>query len=290
MSTTDTGLIDRLRQPEYTGENRCTPCTIVNTAIAVAIAVAVGLAAWTSAGAVVGAGLGAALFALFGATIYLRGYLVPGTPTLTKRYFPDWLLAKFDKLPENHPDARTAGNTGTAAADNEQPTTNPDDVPVEDYLLAADAVEPCADVDDLCLTDAFEAAWQREVGALDDAGREQIASVLGVEGDAEINEHGDAFVLTVDGRRAGQWESEAALLSDLAAANVLADQYDEWTDLDSIERGQVVGGLRIFVETCPTCGGPVSLTQDTVESCCRSYEVVAASCGDCEARLLEVGM
>ena len=27
-------LADRLRQPEYTGENRCTPCTVVNVVIA----------------------------------------------------------------------------------------------------------------------------------------------------------------------------------------------------------------------------------------------------------------
>jgi hypothetical protein len=34
------------------------------------------------------------------ALVYLRGYLVPGTPAFTKRYFPDWLLAWFDKTPE----------------------------------------------------------------------------------------------------------------------------------------------------------------------------------------------
>lgn len=290
MSTSDTGLVGRFRQPEYTGENRCTPCTIVNTGIAIIVAAAVGagLAAGTAASAVAAGGIAVVLFAVFAATIYLRGYLVPGTPTLTKRYFPDWLLAKFDKLPEDHPDAgATAAETDAAT----ETTTNPDDVPVEDHLLAAAAAEPCEDVDDLCLTAAFERAWQQEVDALgEETDRERIATVLGVEGDAEIREHGDAFVLLVDDRRAGQWESEAALLSDLAAANVLEQQYDEWAALDSIERGQVVGGLRIFVETCPVCGGPVSLSQDTVESCCRSYEVVAAGCEDCDDRLLEVGM
>jgi hypothetical protein len=35
------------------------------------------------------------------------------------------------------------------------------------------------------------------------------------------------------------------------------------------------------------CAGPVSLGQDTVESCCRSYEVVAVSCSDCDSRLFE---
>ena len=39
---------------------------------------------------------GAALLAALG-LIYLRGYLVPGTPTLTRRYLPESVLAAFGK-------------------------------------------------------------------------------------------------------------------------------------------------------------------------------------------------
>ena len=304
---TERSVLDRLRQPEYTGKNRCLPCTAVNAVIAVVVAGGVGgMLVGTGTAPAPATGVAVALLALFVATIYFRGYLVPGTPTLTKRYFPDWVLARFDKLPEDHPDAGTPGavgteGAGTAAADatiddtgddseTSDPTTDPEEVDAERHLLDAGAVEPCEDVDDLCLTDEFGAAWEREVEALDGADRERIATVLGVEGDAEVNEYGEAFVLTVDGYRVGQWESEAALLSDLASATVLAERYDAWSTLDSVERGQIVGGLRVFVETCPTCGGPVSLSQDTVESCCRTHEVVAAACEDCEDRLLEVGM
>lgn len=33
--------------------------------------------------------------------VYLRGYLVPGTPTLTRRYLPDRVLAAFGKRPDS---------------------------------------------------------------------------------------------------------------------------------------------------------------------------------------------
>ena len=80
--------LDRVRQPEYTGENRCVPCTVANLAIAAVL----------TAGLAFASVPGAAVFAVFAVgSIWLRGYLVPKTPELTKRYFPDWLLAKFDK-------------------------------------------------------------------------------------------------------------------------------------------------------------------------------------------------
>ncbi|GAB3032824.1 hypothetical protein GCM10025298_22210 [Natronobiforma cellulositropha] len=84
-------VYERVHQPEYTGENRCIPCTSVN--VVIALVVAGGIALWNRPIALVA-------FVLSLAAIYVRGYLVPGTPTLTKRYFPDWLLAKFDKEPE----------------------------------------------------------------------------------------------------------------------------------------------------------------------------------------------
>ncbi|MFC6975122.1 hypothetical protein ACFQL1_11345 [Halomicroarcula sp. GCM10025709] len=81
-------MLARLRDPEYTGENRCLPCTIVNSAIAVALAGAVGVGIAVATTPVL-AGVAAALvLAVSALSIWLRGYLVPGTPELTKRYMP----------------------------------------------------------------------------------------------------------------------------------------------------------------------------------------------------------
>jgi hypothetical protein len=255
--------IERVRQPEYTGENRCVPCTVTNLAIAAVVAAGLALLSLPLAAA----------FAVVGvASVWLRGYLVPGTPELTKRYFPDWLLAKFDKRPE------------------------PEPIPDEEFdpervLLDAGVVEPCEGVDDLCLTDEFDAAWSRRMEDLadGDALRAELADQLELETDGVTFESfGDAFVARDGDARVGQWESRAALLADLAAAKELPDRVDDWERLSSRARSQLLGGLRVFVETCPTCGGPVAADTETVESCCRSTTVVGVACDDCGDRLLEV--
>jgi hypothetical protein len=91
MSTRIADVLTEARQPEYTGENRCVPCTATNVAIAAVLAIGLAFILVTPIGVV------AFLASLV--VIYLRGYLVPGTPELTKRYFPPWLLALFGKEP-----------------------------------------------------------------------------------------------------------------------------------------------------------------------------------------------
>lgn len=71
-------FLNRYKQPEYIGENRCPPCTFVNIVLTSLLAGAVGLVFLPAAVPVVAVAL---------LTIYLRGYLVPKTPELTKQYF-----------------------------------------------------------------------------------------------------------------------------------------------------------------------------------------------------------
>ena len=92
--------LSQLHQPEYTGDNRCTPCTIANVTIAaIGSALLAQRSKWLGAGTFVAA-LG---------TIHLRGYLVPGTPTLTKRSLPDRVLRWF----EHDQPTLTTAETGT---------------------------------------------------------------------------------------------------------------------------------------------------------------------------------
>jgi hypothetical protein len=197
------------------------------------------------------------------------------------------VLAWFDKAPEP---GETDG-LGTEASIDQEEVEQRDDVDPERLLLDAGAVEPCEHEDDLCLTDTFETEWWDRI----DENREEVdveglADVIGIDGEPEIEEYGDAFVLTADDQRIGQWESRAALVADVAAARTLAEQYPEWDTISSQARGELLSGLRIFLESCPVCGETVEIGQETVESCCRSYEVVAASCASCEERLLEVNV
>lgn len=264
---------DRVRRPEYTGKNRCIPCTVVNLAIAAVLAGSVAVIAATYSTFRTGVILGGSLFGLSVGSIYVRGYLVPGTPWLTKQYFPDWVLRWFDKEP----------TTGRGPPS--------DDVDVEQLLQQAGAVTECENVDDLCLADDFRTAWNDRIGELRnrDATRSELATVLDVDPDRlSFQTHGDAFVAHLDDRRAGQWESRAAFIADVAAAREFRGALDGWTDIPVRERSAVLSSLRLFLEQCPACDGRVTLGEEVVESCCRSVDVVAVTCQDCGARLFEV--
>jgi hypothetical protein len=272
-------LVDGLRQPAYTGDNRCLPCTVVNVLIAVAIAVTIAAVAATAASPVAGIGLGGTALCLFVAAIYLRGYLVPGTPRLTERYAPAWLLRAFDKEPDAV-DVDVAAGPGEDALD------------VEAVLRSLDAVEECEDVDDVCLTPAFRAAWRERVVSLreDDVDRESrvLAAVLGLDpSEITFSEFGDALVAHYEHGRAGQWESRAAFLADMAAGEELRSRAGDWDALAPEAKDAVLGGLRAFLERCPACDGPVSMAEETVASCCRSGAVIAVTCEECGARLME---
>lgn len=274
------GAVSQFRQPEYTGENRCLPCTVVNVLIAVVLGGAVAGAGVATGNAGLGAAAGAVLVGLSLVAIYLRGYLVPGTPTLTKRYFPPWLLALFGKEP-----AEEFG--GMAGTDSEETVPDAESLDPETVLVGVDALEECADGEDLCLTESFRGAWEEGIEQARDADREALLDVLGVPGDAETEEFGNAFRLVVDGREAGRWESRAAFLADLGAAHALEARYDGWSALPVRARGQLLNGLRLFIDTCPACAGTPEFGTETVESCCSTREVAAVACPDCGARLFE---
>lgn len=258
--------VHRLRQPEYTGENRCTPCTIANLVIAVVVSGLVA-AVFPPAAAVV--------FVVSVAAIYLRGYLVPGTPTLTKRYLPDSVLKLFDKYEPPEPPALD------------------DDADIEAFLLDVAAVEECRDGTDLCLTDEFAEAWYGRIESLRDRDDERDSVALlfdGLDVDRDrvrIESYGDAYDAYIDDTRVGQWESRAAYLADIAAEAEFRERHPAWERLGFDERTEVLGALRLWLERCPACGGPVTLGEDTVESCCRSIDVIAATCEDCGARVFE---
>jgi hypothetical protein len=259
--------VDRLRQPEYTGENRCLPCTVVNVGIA-----AVGAAAVTAVGAPL---LGAAGFGASLAAIWLRGYLVPGTPELTKRYLPERVLALFGKAPgETKRGTRPAG-----------------DVDPEAYLLDAGVLVETPGGDDFAFAPDFAAAWRAAVDAdaPTDGDLDALASLTGVDRDELAIDwyEGVGFAYAGD-EKIGHWESRAAFRADAAADRVLTATRDDWTDLPLADQSTVLGALRLFVEECPACAGDVALEERVVESCCASYDVVAGRCAGCDARLFEL--
>lgn len=288
-------LMSGLRQPEYTGENRCLPCTAANVVIAVALSLAivyllgqtVSQFAWIAGTVVFVTGLGA---------IWVRGYIVPGTPELTKRYFPDRVLQLFDKGPDvgTTPGGLTITGEGEGASSDGHGEDEPpslEEINVHEILLSTGVVAPCDDRDDLCLTDDFRTGWYDRMQSIDEVAteRDDLARELDVDPtEIEFEEHGDAFVAETKNRRVGQWESHAALVADLAAARELPEWIDDWPNMHLVVRSQLLGGLRVFLDSCPDCEGPVDLGTETVGSCCNTYDILAANCEACDARLLEI--
>jgi hypothetical protein len=285
--------LESVRNPQYTGENRCLPCTAGNLVIAAAVALVAG---------VVSPLVGAGVLAASVAAIYLRGYLIPGTPALTKRYAPTWFLSLFGKAErpvgtegteylDGDPADGSAPTRGSASADESAEAVNP-----EALLADAGVVEECADESDLCLSDEYVEVWRLAVDRLaDDAdAREATASAL-FERDAvriDVDGNGRAVARVDDDARddwrLASWPTEGALIADLAAASVLSDEVSAWPDVSPSQRAGIAKALRSFMPECPLCGGRVAMTEDTVESCCQSFDVIAVRCLDCPEPFLEL--
>lgn len=236
-----TGL-EALKNPAHTGENRCRPCTVFNVAIALGVS---GVLAARRSFAV-----GSAAMLTCGAVIYLRGYLVPGTPAITQRFVPPWLLAQLGKEPRRQLPADLGSVVGSRR---------------------------------------FRTAWRDRIDALRDTEitPRQVAATLGVpESDVSTVPGGVAFA--VRGEELLHWESEAALVADVAAAEVLAARADRWSTLDHDERRRGLAELRRRLDRCPGCDGPLDRETDRLVSCCRDdQDVVSVTCRDCETTVLD---
>jgi hypothetical protein len=252
----------RLRRPEYTGRNRCVPCTVVNLLVAAALTVVVATVS-PAAAAVVG------LVAL--AAIYLRGYLVPGTPALTKRYLPASVLDWFDASATHH-------------------TTNQFDPGA--LLVQAGVLTDTDDGTDLVLDPVFATAWAARTGnrlAASDGEQAALAAQLDVRpGSLAVTNYETGLSAHLDDELLGSWESRTAFFADMAGMELLAPLVADWDGLPVAARSETAATLRLFAELCPDCGGTVELDEQTVESCCSTHQVVAATCDTCGVRLLEV--
>ncbi|WP_255191674.1 hypothetical protein [Natronobeatus ordinarius] len=269
-------FLDRVRKPEYTGENRCVPCTLVNVVIALVGSAFVGL---------VSPVLGVVAFAGSIALIYLRGYLVPGTPEFTKRYVPDRVLARFDThpVPESTEDDEDGTQWETLERLEEQRRNAVDP---EQFLLEEGIVEPCGE--DLCFTDEFAALLDAHVERYRDepVARETVADMFDLEPEDVSFEDREYPAIKVS-RRIRKWPGDAALVADAATHEALCERTERWMDVPFEQRVGMLESLRSFHVRCPLCSGDVALGSDTVESCCRSYEVRALACADCAEPLLE---
>ncbi len=264
--------LDAFRRPEYTGDDRCWRCTVVNVLLTAAAATLAYAGGSTFVSPIWGLTAAAAVLAVGAAAIWLRGYLVPYTPVLTRRYLPSTALSWFGK--------DGVGEVGE----------------VEQVLVDAAAVRREASGTELELDPAFEELWLDEiesvyrnvdhVSVLESLGfdmEEEEVRVFEGRGEAE-----DSFAVEVVDRGASlaRWPSQAALRTDLASTRLLSGRVDGWSDEPPEWRARVVRGLRLFLPRCPD-GGVVVRETEEVPSCCSRGDVVTLRCGDSGERLLE---
>ncbi len=251
--------LNAFKRNEYTGENRCTPCTVVNAGIAVILAGAVGVAAGTSVGIV--SFLGAL------ALIYFRGYLLPGTPTLTKRYLPASVLELFGK---------------ESVADRVSRSIDADTA-TEEQLVAIGAL---TDDEAPALTDSFATAWGAAIEGIrfEDIDESVLRTLFGTD---DVSRHA-ATGAVIDGNQSIRWISESALIADVAAGRLLAERGSGWETLSPNDQIALLRSLRLFIRVCPTCDGSVDVTERTVDPCCeRPHTLIEVACSDCETPLAD---
>lgn len=265
--------LDGLRQTDYTGENRCLPCTVLNVFLALVFASSIAFL-WVPAGITI----------LVGGllVIYFRGYLVPKTPTLTARYLPDRVLGWF-------------GKTDPAEIEDhsEKPEPAAQNADTERLLRSVGVVEtdPTPDTDDLQLTDTFYDDWWRRIRRLRDEedATEQLAEILEVDSDSlSIEAVGDTGRVTVsyDDRTIAHWISEAALYADLAVEPTLREWLPQWDELDDDQRTNLIAGLRPFLEECPRCEADLETVENVRKSCCSDdFVSVTVDCEVCGSQV-----
>ncbi|MDS0299290.1 Lar family restriction alleviation protein [Halogeometricum sp. S1BR25-6] len=234
-------LLDSIRRPDYTGERRCWPCTAVNVAVLLAAAVVL----WPLSTTV-------ALLAAVGggALVYLRGYVVPGTPEFAPR-----LVARLglSHLFEHAPDGgETRQSDELGGEDGEQ---------VLFALFEAGVLREDED-GALYLSGEFWSAWEAEMASLRDRGDEAVAAAVAEAAPFDAEGGVDYGGITVDGERDSIWLSRAHAVGDAAAVRTMAA-----FDVPESVRAPATAPLRMFLESCPLCGGPVE-ERTTALDCC----------------------
>ena len=258
--------VSLFRQDAYVGSRRCWPCTALNVGL---LAAAASLVGWA-----VGVPTGAAVLLAGLAAIWLRGYLVPYTPRITSRLVE---LSPVDRDPHrpSPPGPEAAAGRTTGVTDGGAGTETEDDL--VDSLLTAGVL--AADGGEISLESGFHSAWRAaiETSRTEESDPEALAGALA----EAVPWVAEASVVADDGRRwvrltdeddvlANEtWLSVPAAVADLTAVRTLAER----TTLGARGRTLAAPQLRQFLERCPVCDEPLSVTSP--QACCGSPRYVA---------------
>ncbi|SDR14376.1 hypothetical protein [Natronobacterium texcoconense] len=237
--------LERVRRPEYTGENRCWPCTVTNgLLLTVPVAVVAVLGQWL---------LAAAIGVVGTAGILLRGYVVPYTPRFAPRLAAALPVEAFD-----HDGGSDPGSLSGSVDE-----TGPSGETVLAELVESGVVLP--EGEQLRLESEFRDDWREEMTSLRDVDLETLAGVAD-----------DLTPSSIEAKTSRVWDrSQLVLESDagppvtlrrgvavaeLAAVCALESRVD-----DAAVRRAAGRPLRSLLAECPLCDGELTVSQ---ASCC----------------------
>lgn len=269
-----TRLLERIRRPEYTGENRCWPCTITNSVLLTIVVGVLALVGRRTAAAIVGA-VGVV-------SLGLRGYVVPYTP----RFAPSLAAVLPTEYPNSDEPGSLSDSAHVEAADSESGTDSVSGEDVLTTLLETGVVVP--DGEDLYLDAEFRDDWRQEMHDLREHDLEGLANIADQltepTTDARVSRGWGRSVLVLEDTSGGVTTLRRGIaVAELAAARALESTVD-----DAAVRRAAGRPLRSLLEACPLCDGPLEVTQS---SCCGEVTPVGATpseklyCPDCNVRL-----
>lgn len=254
------GSFAALRRSEYTGENRCWPCTVANGAILLGCCLALALIRLPIAVVALLAGSG---------TIWLRGYLVPYTPQLLGRV------------------RESMGRPGEPAPTPAASLAAADEAVGEravESLLGAGVLVP--EGDRLHLEEGFRADWRDGIERLrarsDGELVEAVAAATGPETDAELMAADRPMIALVGPDGGESWVSRPVAIAEVAAVRAIDSSVADASDR---ERLAAARALRGFLDRCPVCD---SWTEEaSLRRCCgnRPRPGTVLRCPDCDEAL-----
>lgn len=242
---------DTFRSPEYTGSNRCWPCTMFNIVILGFITASIGY--------VVRPLVAVPLAVVGGAVVWLRGYLFPGTPSVGAYVVAHFPLKVFRS---------------------ERLASTPDPIPTDTDIDPVYLINSLIDHsvmyeygDKLQLAPAFREQWREEICDVREHSNDALASNLvdalpWVSGSEIIEREGQTWiVLSDESHRVEEeaWLTVVSATAELAAVRALGNYAP---GMHHERRIVAAPPLQSLLEHCPICGTPIEET--AVDSCCGS--------------------
>lgn len=158
----------------------------------------------------------------------------------------------------------------------------------ETFLREAGVIESAEAPAQLQFSPEFTTALEGHLETVRDVGvgEAALARIFGVD-ETMVTALDRPYVAYQIRTTVRHWPSEGALELDVATDATLRETHDGWPDVPPRQRYRILQSLRSFQEACVFCGGPVSVTDQPVRSCCADRRVYQFGCRSCDRRFLE---